>query len=158
MLTTVANYCTERQVSRQFVYRYIREGKFKTVELPTYTRHNGQEVAVGIQKFLEIPEAFAEKAITQKLLKEMPDSQANRLDFFVGYMTDSPIIEGHYRAMLEEKDPSVKMALKERMYADINARPEAERAVLQQQLDILNVRMMAYMKKLHAEVQEIMAS
>lgn len=158
MLTTVANYCSERQVTRQFVYRYIREGKFKTIELPTYTRHNGQEVAVGVQKFLEIPDTFAEKAITQKLLKEIPDSQANRLDFFISYMTDSPIIQAHYRAMLEEKDPSVKKALHEKMYADINTRPETERAALQQQLDILNVRMMGYMKKLYAETQEILAS
>jgi hypothetical protein len=155
MLTTVANYCAERNVTRQFVYKYIREGKFKAVELPTFTRHNGKEITVGVQKFLEIPDAFAEKAINRQLLKAEPDTYDENLDFFVSYMTDSPILEAHYRAMLECKDPSVQKALKEKMYADIDSRPDEERAVLLQQLDVLNVRLMAYMKKLRTEVREI---
>lgn len=158
MLTTVATYCTERQVTRQFVYRYIREGKFKTVELPTFTRHNGQEIEIGIQKFLEVPDAFTEKALTKKLLTEQVHSSSDNLDFFVNYMTDSPLLEVHYRALLSEKDPSVRKALKDKMYADIDARPEAERLVLLQQLDVLNVRLMTYMKTLRAEVREIITA
>jgi hypothetical protein len=156
MLTTVANYCAERKVTRQFVYKYIREGKFKAVELPTFTRHNGQEIAIGVQKFIEIPEAFAEKAINRQLLTLQPESDTDKLDFFVNYMTDSPILEGYYRAILE--NPSERKALKEKMYADINNRPEDERAVLLQQLDILNVRLLAYMKKLQTEMKEIITS
>ena len=158
MLTTVANYCTERQVTRQFVYRYIREGKFKTIELPTFTRHNGQEIKVGVQKFLEIPDAFTEKALTKKLLTEETGSSSDRLDFFVNYMTDSTLLEAHYRALLSEKDPSVRKALKTQMYADIDTRPEEERALLLQQLDVLNIRLMTYMKTLRSEVREIMAT
>jgi hypothetical protein len=160
MLTTVANYCAERNVTRQFVYKYIREGKFKSVELPTFARHNGQEITVGVQKFIEIPDAFAEKVITRQLLKADPDASENRLEFFVDYMTDSPILKAHYRAILETKgqDPSVQAALKEKMYADINGRPEHERTVLLQQLDVLNVRLMTYMKKLQVEVKEIIGT
>ncbi len=158
MLTTVANYCAERNVTRQFVYKYIREGKFKTVELPTFTRHNGLEITVGVQKFIEIPDVFAEKAITRQLLKAEPDADDDALDFFVNYMTDSPVLESHYRAMLECKDPSVQAILKEKMYADIDSRPEGERTVLLQQLDVLNVRLMTYMKKLRAEVSVIIES
>jgi hypothetical protein len=158
MLTTVANYCTERQVTRQFVYRYIREGKFKAIELPTFTRHNGQEIKVGVQKFLEIPDAFTEKVINKKLLTEQTENGSERLDFFVNYMTDSPLLEAHYRSILSEKDPSVRKALKAKMYADIDARPEEERAILLQQLDVLNVRLMTYMKKLQSEVKEVLAT
>jgi hypothetical protein len=156
MLTTVANYCTERQVTRQFVYRYIREGKFRTIELPTFTRHNGEEIKVGVQKFLEIPDAFAEKTVSRKLLTEKPESSADRLDFFAQYMTDSPLLEAYYRILLLEKDPSVRKTLKEKMYAEIDARPEEERAFLLQQLDVLNIRLMTYMKTLRSEVREIM--
>lgn len=156
MLTTVATYCTERQVTRQFVYRYIREGKFKTIELPTFTRHNGQEIKVGVQKFLEVPDAFTEKALTKKLLTQQTQSSADRLDFFVNYMTDSTLLEAHYRALLSEKDPAVRKSLKEKMYADIDRRPEEERTLLLQQLDVLNIRLMTYMKTLRSEVQEIM--
>jgi hypothetical protein len=158
MLTTVANYCTERQVTRQFVYRYIREGKFKTIELPTFTRHNGQEIKVGVQKFLEVPDAFTEKAITRKLLTEQTDSSASRLDFFAHYMTDNALLEAHYRALLSEKDPVVRKALKEKMYADIDMRPEEERVLLLEQLDVLNIRLMTYMKTLQSEVREIMTT
>jgi hypothetical protein len=158
MLTTVATYCTERQVTRQFVYRYIREGKFKTVELPTFTRHNGQEIAVGVQKFLEIPDAFTEKAINKKLLTEQTGTKTARLDFFVNYMTDSPLLEVHYQAILSEKDATVRQALKAKMYADIHAHPEDERAFLLQQLDVLNLRLMTYMKTLRSEISDIMAT
>jgi hypothetical protein len=158
MLTTVATYCTERQVTRQFVYRYIREGKFKTVELPTFTRHNGQEIAIGVQKFLEVPDAFTEKTINKKLLTKQTESETERLDYFVQYMTDSPLLEAHYRTLLSEKDPSVRKALKAKMYADINAQSESDRIILLQQLDVLNARLMTYMKTLRSEIKEIMAT
>jgi hypothetical protein len=71
-------------------------------------------------------------------------------------MTDSPLLKAYYRILLLEKDPSVRKTLKEKMYAEIDARPEEERAFLLQQLDVLNIRLMTYMKTLRSEVREIM--
>ncbi len=58
-LTTVKDYCTLRGVSRQFVYEYIRKGKFQMLELPTYVEFGGEKVEVGKQKFLQVPPQYA---------------------------------------------------------------------------------------------------
>ena len=58
MLTTVKDYCTRRGVSRQFVYQYIKKGKFELIELPIYTDYEGIKVSVGIQKFLKVPPQY----------------------------------------------------------------------------------------------------
>jgi hypothetical protein len=61
-LTTVKDYCMERGVSRQFVYEYIRKGKFEKIELPVFVEFEGIKRAVGKQQFLKVPpQYFAEK-------------------------------------------------------------------------------------------------
>jgi hypothetical protein len=58
-LTTVKDYCIDRGVSRQFVYEYIRKGKFEKIELPIFVEFEGHKVAVGKQKFLKVPPQYA---------------------------------------------------------------------------------------------------
>lgn len=61
-LTTVKDYCTHRGVSRQFVYEYIKKGKFEMLELPVFVELEGIKIGVGKQKFLKVPPQYlAEK-------------------------------------------------------------------------------------------------
>jgi hypothetical protein len=62
MLVTIKDYCSQRTVSRQFVYEYIRKGKFEVVELPLFVRFEGKEIEVGKQKFLKDPTTIQRKS------------------------------------------------------------------------------------------------
>jgi hypothetical protein len=62
MLVTIKDYCSQRTVSRQFVYEYIRKGKFEVVELPLFVRFEGKEIEVGKQKFLKDPTTVQRKS------------------------------------------------------------------------------------------------
>lgn len=55
MLITIKDYCDKRNVTRQYVYQEIKKGKFKAIELPVFVRYEGEEKAIGTQKFLELP-------------------------------------------------------------------------------------------------------
>lgn len=57
-LTTVKDYCVQRGVSRQFVYEYIRNGKFEVLTLPIFAEFNGERVSVGNQKFIKVPPQY----------------------------------------------------------------------------------------------------
>lgn len=52
-LQTVTEYCKEKNVSKQFVYEYIRKGKFELIELPLFVELNGEKIQVGSKKFLK---------------------------------------------------------------------------------------------------------
>ena len=58
-LTTIKDYCTHRGVSRQFVYEYIKKGKFELLELPIFVNFDGSQIEVGKQKFLKVPPQYA---------------------------------------------------------------------------------------------------
>lgn len=58
MLTTIKEYCTVRGVSRQFVYKYIKLGKFQLVNLPIYTELDGLRINIGSENFLKVPDGF----------------------------------------------------------------------------------------------------
>jgi hypothetical protein len=51
---SVKDYCAAQKVSRQYVNQEIKNGKFKTIELPIFTEYKGRKVAVGTQKFLSL--------------------------------------------------------------------------------------------------------
>lgn len=55
-LTTIKNYCSQRGVSKQFVYEYIKKGKFQMLELPYFVELDGEKFEVGTQKFLKVPD------------------------------------------------------------------------------------------------------
>jgi hypothetical protein len=58
MLTTIKEYCTVRGVSRQFVYKYIKLGKFQLMTLPIYTELDGLKINIGTENFLKVPDGF----------------------------------------------------------------------------------------------------
>jgi hypothetical protein len=58
MLTTIKEYCKVRGVSRQFVYKYIKLGKFQLMLLPIYTELDGLKINIGTENFLKVPEGF----------------------------------------------------------------------------------------------------
>lgn len=53
---TVAEYAKKRSVSRQFIYEYIKKGKFELVELPIFVEYKGKKYRQGTKKFLVIKE------------------------------------------------------------------------------------------------------
>ena len=57
MITTVANYCKTRGVSRQFVYQYIKKGKFKLIEVPKFIKINEEMIEMGTEKVLDVPDS-----------------------------------------------------------------------------------------------------
>lgn len=72
MITTVAAYCKERGVSRQFVYEYIKKGKFKLYETPKYIKVRDKYIEVGKEKVLETaPLDDKERARFYAMLKEI---------------------------------------------------------------------------------------
>jgi hypothetical protein len=60
-LVTIKDYCAQKDVSRQFVYEYIRKGKFEVLELPIFVNFEGHVLEVGTQKFLKDPMTNQEK-------------------------------------------------------------------------------------------------
>jgi hypothetical protein len=60
-LVTIKDYCAQKEVSRQFVYEYIRKGKFEVLELPIFVNFEGHVLEVGTQKFLKNPMTNQEK-------------------------------------------------------------------------------------------------
>ena len=136
MIATVADYCQQRGVTKQFVYDYVRKEKFQLIDLPVFTEVDGKRVSGGTQKFLSVPESFIPEL-------DFPhfDSQAA----FVDYLTDYPeLAQKHkaYFALAASERPAFKAA----MYADIAQRPEAERDAFHEAQSRLNDAMMAHMK------------
>ena len=52
-LQTVTEYCKDKNVSKQFVYEYIKKGKFELIELPLFVEFEGERIEVGTKKFLK---------------------------------------------------------------------------------------------------------
>jgi hypothetical protein len=88
MLITIADYCAQRNVSKQFVYEYIKKGKLTVLELPTFIEFKGEKVQLGMQKMLEVPELLAPKAKDKKPLPPL-DSKAD-MGQFIADITVSP--------------------------------------------------------------------
>jgi predicted DNA-binding protein YlxM (UPF0122 family) len=53
-LITVTEYAKQRQVSKQFVYEYIKKGKLELIELPLFVEYEGAKQMVGTKKFVTI--------------------------------------------------------------------------------------------------------
>lgn len=57
-LLTIGEYSKKRKVSRQFIYEYIRKGKFEVVELPLFVEYNGIKINKGTKKFLLVQDSI----------------------------------------------------------------------------------------------------
>jgi hypothetical protein len=147
MITTIADYCQLRGVTKQFVYEYVRKEKFQLIELPVFAEIDGKKIEGGKQKFLKVPEAFE------------PDLDFPSFDSaaaFVDYLTDYPELAERNKAFLTIKDPVEKAAFKKAMYEDIATRPEAERIAFFNAQEKLQEAMMSHMKLMEKKLKQIL--
>ena len=148
-ITTVSEYCQKRGVSRQFIYEYVRKGKFELVELPIFVELDGQKFNIGNQKLLKVPDIFAPKAQDNRVLVEVENQAEN--------LTEHHILQGYYDQYLKLSDIQKRKELKQKLYADIESRPEDERKMLFAAIDEANIRLMQRMTAVNKEVQNVMA-
>ena len=144
MITTIPDYCKKRNVTRQFVYEYIRKGKFKHFEMPTFIELNGDKILIGMQKVLEVPDAFAPKASD---LTPIADATIGDLDDFLTRMTDTPELKELYRQAFTLSPNMDKKAAKAAFDAKVDAHPDRDRLKLA--IDEANIRLIQDMKKLN---------
>jgi hypothetical protein len=151
MITTIPDYCKKRNVTRQFVYEYIRKGKFKHFDMPTFVEINGNKIQIGMQKVLEVPDEFAPKASD---LTPIMDETIGDLDDFLNRMTDMPELKELYRQAFALSPDTDKKAAKATFDAKINAHPDRDR--LKSAMDEVNIRLIQDMKKLNAFMGDVL--
>lgn len=149
MLMTIADYCEKRNVSKQFVYEYIRKGKLKTLELPTFVELNGERVTLGMQKMLEVPESLVPKVKDKKNLPSL-ESAMNVSDF-ISEITDDAFLQKFYIQYLTIEEKEAKKALKAQFYAEIDAHSNAVQ--LREAIDEVNLKLLQFMRKLGNQVK-----
>ena len=106
-LTTVKDYCTQRGVSRQFVYEYIKKGKFELLTLPIFTEFNGKRVSVGNQKFIKVPPQYLpledDETYAKNVAKQATSDAALQADIQQLFMIYDEMAAGQFRHELEQK-------------------------------------------------------
>jgi hypothetical protein len=152
MLITIADYCAQRNVSKQFVYEYIKKGKLTVLELPTFIEFKGEKVHLGMQKMLEVPELLAPKNKDTKPLPSL-DSKAD-MGQFIEDITDVPFLQGFYRQLLTSEDAAEKKVLKKKMYEAIDASPDKD--FLRTSIDEANIKLMQHMRKMSSQITDIL--
>jgi hypothetical protein len=150
MITTIPDYCKQRNVTRQFVYEYIKKGKFKHYEMPVFVESNGDKIMLGNQKVLEVPEEFApKKSDTQPF--ELPTIEGP--EYLINSITDDPVLSNLYRNLLSKESKADKMAAQNDLNMAIELHPDRDR--LKIALDEANIRLMQYMVKMQAFMQDV---
>ena len=143
MITTIPEYCKQRGVTRQFVYEYIKKGKFNHFEMPVFVEKNGDKIHIGVQKVLEVPEEFAPKKTD---LKPISEESIGNLEELILRITDEPILQNMYRHYLTLPANADKKSAKENMLAQIGE--QANSLHLRKAMDEANIRLMQYMVQL----------
>jgi hypothetical protein len=155
MLITIADYCAQRNVSKQFVYEYIKKGKLTVLELPTFIEFKGEKVQLGMQKMLDVPEPLIPKASDKKTTPPMDFDNPLSLTQFIEEMTDEPFLKDVYYQVLSCTDVQERKVLKKKMYETIDASPNKE--ALRASIDEVNIKLMQYMRRMGSQMQDILA-
>jgi hypothetical protein len=144
MITTISDYCKKRNVTRQFVYEYIKKGKFKQFEMPTFVEINGDKIQIGMQKILEVPDQFAPK---ESDLTPITEGGIGSLEDFLDRMTDIPELKELYRQHFSMPANTDRKATIAEFHAYIDAHPDRER--LRLAIDEVNIRLIQDMRKVN---------
>lgn len=153
MITTIPDYCKQRGVTRQFVYEYIKRGKFKHFEMPTFVEMNGEKIHIGVQKILEVPDEFAPK---KSDLKPIIQDNIGELEDLIQRLTDEPEIQNFYRYYLTLPVNADKKAAKATMYATINQHPDCDR--LHQALEEANIKLMQHIVQMNTYMENVVSA
>jgi hypothetical protein len=132
MITTIPTYCKERGVTRQFVYAYIKSGKFKHFEMPVFIELNGDKITLGMQKVLE--------------------GEIGNLEALLTRLTDDADLKVLYYELLTSND---KASARLRLNAAIDAHPDRDR--LRGADTETNIRLMQHMKQTNDYLQNVLA-
>jgi hypothetical protein len=152
MLMTISDYCAQRNVSKQFVYEYIRKGKLTVLELPTFVELNGERVTLGMQKMLDVSETLAPKVKDSKALASL-DTPLSK-EAFVSELTDNPYLHAFYVKYLSMEGKEAKKAMKSAFYAEIDALPNGTE--IRDEIDEVNLKMMQYMRKQGSQIKAVL--
>jgi predicted mannosyl-3-phosphoglycerate phosphatase (HAD superfamily) len=150
MITTVKEYCKMRGVTRQFVYEYVRKGKFELREMPAFVEVEGNKIVVGMEKVLIVPDAFTAKTNDKMSFSKLDDAA------FVQYLTDNSELQKFYSAYLKMKDKEARLTFKKEMYESINSRDEAEKMMLTKALDEANIKLMQRMVSMGNNMKDVL--
>jgi hypothetical protein len=150
MITTIPDYCKQRNVTRQFVYEYIKKGKFKHYEMPVFVESNGDKIMLGNQKVLEVPEEFApKKSDAQPFVLPTVDGPES----IINSITDDPVLSDMYRNLLSKESKADKKVARNALHVAIELHPDRDR--LKIALDEANIRLMQHMVKMQAFMQDV---
>jgi hypothetical protein len=153
MITTIPTYCKERGVTRQFVYEYIKRGKFKHFEMPVFIELNGDKIELGMQKVLEVPDEFAPKKTD---LSPITEGSVGDLENLIRRLTDEPEVQNFYRNYLTLPPEVDKKAVKTAMYAKIEQHPKREK--LRAAIDEANIRLMQHLVQMNDYMKDVLNS
>ncbi|MFZ4545599.1 MAG: hypothetical protein ACOYOA_16230 [Saprospiraceae bacterium] len=145
MLTTVNEYCKQRGVSRQYVYEYVRKGKFILHELPLFAHCEGQYIEVGTHKVLEIPLQYTSH------YKFIKDDAA-----FIQVLTENPILEQYYCSILNEKNEDKRFELQKSFAHFAASLAQSDKAALENAKVIFNHNLLQHMQNISAELELIL--
>jgi hypothetical protein len=152
MITTIPDYCKQRGITRQFVYAYIKSGKFKHYEMPTFVEINGEKIHIGLQKILEVPEEFAPKKTD---LKPFTDNTIGDLDELLNRITDNAELKVMYRRFLSSVPSVDKKAAKAEMDALIDAHPDRDTLLVER--EEASIRLMQHMVQMNGYLTHFLA-
>jgi hypothetical protein len=152
MITTIPDYCKQRGITRQFVYSYIKSGKFKHYEMPTFVEINGEKINIGVQKILEVPDEFAPKKTD---LKPFTDDTIGNSDEFLSRVTDNAVLKEMYQHLLNSPRNANRTAKRADMDALINAHPDRETLIVAR--EEASIRLMQNMVQMNDYLEGFLA-
>jgi hypothetical protein len=148
MITTIPTYCKERGVTRQFVYSYIKSGKFKHFEMPVFIELNGDKITLGMQKVLEVPDAYAPK---KSDLTPITEASIGNLDELLTRLTDDSDLKNLYHQLLTTAD---KKTARTQLEAAIAAHSDPDRLRIAE--DEASIRLLQHMKQTSSFLQNFL--
>lgn len=152
MITTIPDYCKKRHVTRQFVYEYIKKGKFKHFAMPTFVEINGDKIEIGMQKILEVPDEFAPK---DSDLTPVMGEPIGSFEDFLDLMTDMPELKSLYSQQFALTTGTDRKNIKAAFDAKVDAHPDRDRIKLA--MDEVNIRLIQHMRKTSSFYQAVIA-
>lgn len=149
MITTISDYRKQRGITRQFVYSYIKSGKFKHYEMPTFVEINGEKIHIGVQKILEVPDEFAPK---KSDLTPISETSIGNLDELLNRLTDNGDLKVLYRQLLTAGEKTTARA---QFDAAIAVHPDRDQLRVAE--EETTIRLMQHMMQTNNYLQGILA-
>ena len=144
MLTTIKEYCTIRGVSRQFVYKYIKLGKFQLIALPIYTELEGQRINIGTENFLKVPDGF-----------EPPDLEIAHAQLLAFRATKDKELRQELEKLLLMEDDTEAEKYRVRLYAQYDRLENPKRQVFLDALKQIEKQFETDVRELQQSVKDL---